>query len=234
MLGTESGVYMSPNALKLPEMDPKPNDNKSKRSREREMMMNSRREYPPPIPLLSRTGNLTCYMPWLLKRHYRNGRLVLTEEKRKHHEYFEAYRENGRLVLDLVPLDDTFICCHSVRDENNDDDIENLDQFLQGEDYQLEKVDEETEAVADDDDDDNDYQGSSTIPIPLAFSVPKFYHGNERYGDPRRCLTYSGRILSESSPSMFCNAGGDHQEKEAPFSFYNILSSMTPTHVEAI
>ncbi|KAI3465060.1 hypothetical protein Pfo_021723 [Paulownia fortunei] len=65
------------------------------------------KEYPPPIPLLARTENLPSHMPWVMKRYYTSdGRLVIKEEKVKHHEYFQAHRSNGRLVLKLVPLDD--------------------------------------------------------------------------------------------------------------------------------
>ncbi|XVE60428.1 hypothetical protein DITRI_Ditri05aG0127900 [Diplodiscus trichospermus] len=210
MLGTESGVYMSPNALEVPEIDQKANVyNHDKRKLGREM----RGEYPPPIPLLARTGNLPGHMPWILARHYSNGRLILKEEKVKHHEYFEAYRENGRLILYLVPLDDTFRCCHAVCEQNDDDDdddeeeeeeeieLENL-EFLQGEELEkFEDNDEETEEeAAAADEEDNGYVYPGSITISTAFSVPKFCHGNERYGDPRKCLTYSGRhIISEPS-----------------------------------
>ncbi|KAM1877107.1 hypothetical protein ACFX14_044434 [Malus domestica] len=63
-------------------------------------------ELPPPLSLLARTENLPSHMPWVLKRHYTtDGRLILTEEKVRHHEYFRAHRSNGRLRLQLVPLD---------------------------------------------------------------------------------------------------------------------------------
>ncbi|XP_030479628.2 uncharacterized protein LOC115696877 [Cannabis sativa] len=63
--------------------------------------------FPPPIPLLARTQNLPCRMPWVLTRHYTSdGRLILTEEKLPRHEYFRAHRSNGRLTLQLVPLDE--------------------------------------------------------------------------------------------------------------------------------
>ncbi|XVE95358.1 hypothetical protein REPUB_Repub02eG0090100 [Reevesia pubescens] len=233
MLGTESGVYMSPDALKMPEIDQKTNgcSYPGKRKRERATMTG---EYPPPIPLLARTGNLPGHMPWILARHYSNGRLILKEEKVKHHEYFEAYRENGRLILNLVPLDDTFRCCHSVCEESDNDEweieLEDL-EFFRG-DQELEKVEEyyeETEADAE----DNDYVNKRSIRISSTFSVPKFYHGNERYGDPRKCLTYSGRIISESN-SIFCNIAGDDQEEgnSAPLTFCNIIPPMTTTSLQ--
>ncbi|XP_022751001.1 uncharacterized protein LOC111299807 [Durio zibethinus] len=66
-----------------------------------------KREFPPPIPSLARTDNLPSHMPWVLKRYYTSdGRLILKEEKVRHHEYFWAHRSNGRLTLHLVPLDD--------------------------------------------------------------------------------------------------------------------------------
>ncbi|PIA48014.1 hypothetical protein AQUCO_01400540v1 [Aquilegia coerulea] len=65
-----------------------------------------KKEFPPPIPLLARTGNLPCHMPWVLKRCYTNGRLVLREVPVKHHEYFKADRSNGRLVLRIMYMAD--------------------------------------------------------------------------------------------------------------------------------
>ncbi|KAJ8762921.1 hypothetical protein K2173_023050 [Erythroxylum novogranatense] len=71
-------------------------------------------ELPPPITLLARTENLPCRMPWVLKRYYTSdGRLILREEKVRHHEYFKAHRSNGRLTLHLVPLDDDVFCNHA-------------------------------------------------------------------------------------------------------------------------
>ncbi|BFG19219.1 hypothetical protein CerSpe_054950 [Prunus speciosa] len=75
-----------------------------------------KREYPPTIPLLAQTGNLRGRMPWILTKHYdhSNGRLVLKGEKVKHHEYFEVHREDGRLILNLVPLDNALACFDSA------------------------------------------------------------------------------------------------------------------------
>ncbi|KAM1204073.1 hypothetical protein ACFX2J_019809 [Malus domestica] len=89
-------------------------------------------ELPPPIPLLARTENLTSHMPWVLKRHYTtDGRLILTEEKVRHHEYFRAHRSNGRLRLQLVPLDGQalvppIICCN---DEHEDEEVDDHDGY---------------------------------------------------------------------------------------------------------
>lgn len=46
-------------------------------------------------------------MPWVLNRQCVDGRLILRKERVKNFEYFEAERKNGRLILNLIPLDDT-------------------------------------------------------------------------------------------------------------------------------
>ncbi|GMI82872.1 hypothetical protein HRI_001956500 [Hibiscus trionum] len=205
MLGTESGVYMI-RGMKMEAVDyHKPNasnDNQgSKRKRGRELHLPE--EYPPPIPLLARTGNLPGHMPWILARYYSEGRLVIKEEKVKHHEYFEAYRENGRLILDLVPLDYSYRCCHSVFEDDDDDDgkeeieLENV-EFFQG--YpDSEKVEEDDEE-RDEADDDGEMGNVNEVAMTSAFSVPEFCHWNETWygGEPRKCLTYS-------DPLTLCN-----------------------------
>ncbi|XVF36778.1 hypothetical protein REPUB_Repub19eG0087800 [Reevesia pubescens] len=88
-----------------------------------------KREFPPPIPSLARTENLPSHMPWVLKRYYTNdGRLILREEKVRHHEYFRAHRSNGRLTLHLVPLDEI-------------DEIDDIDQ----DDHEINDHEEEKE-----------------------------------------------------------------------------------------
>ncbi|KAL7116597.1 hypothetical protein ACP275_03G014200 [Erythranthe tilingii] len=67
------------------------------------------KEYPPPIPLELRTEisyNQPPQMPWVMTRHHTgDGRLVITEEKLNRHEYFETHRSGGRLVINLVALE---------------------------------------------------------------------------------------------------------------------------------
>ncbi|MBA0867687.1 hypothetical protein Goshw_002907, partial [Gossypium schwendimanii] len=86
-----------------------------------------KKEFPPPIPSLARTENQPPHMPWVLQRYYTNdGRLILREEKVKHHEYFRAHRSNGRLTLHLIPLDN----------EDNDTDVEEEEEEAKEEDDQ--------------------------------------------------------------------------------------------------
>ncbi|KAM7252803.1 hypothetical protein ACFE04_025421 [Oxalis oulophora] len=66
------------------------------------------REFPPPITILGHVEDQPLlHMPWVLKRHYTSdGRLILFEEKVRHHEYFKAQRSDGHLILQLVQLND--------------------------------------------------------------------------------------------------------------------------------
>ncbi|XP_024008899.1 uncharacterized protein LOC112084130 [Eutrema salsugineum] len=101
-----------------------------RRREEREARAAAAREFPPPIPLLAQTENLLPHMPWVLKRVVTSdGRLILREEKVRHHEYFRANRSNGRLTLHLVPLDDDVFelpqePSHYQSDDDDDDDDE--------------------------------------------------------------------------------------------------------------
>ncbi|XP_038876069.1 uncharacterized protein LOC120068390 [Benincasa hispida] len=75
------------------------------------------KEYPPPIPLLVRTENLGySHMPWVMKRKYTaDGRLILTEEKVRHCEFFRAHRSDGRLTLQLVAVEERNVEMGNVR-----------------------------------------------------------------------------------------------------------------------
>lgn len=95
---------------------------KMRMRRSRQWEMKERRKekvYPPPIPLLARTENLHSHMPWVLQRTYTSdGRLILREEPVRHHEYFRAHRRDGRLTLQLVPLDNEVDDFEDVKSES--------------------------------------------------------------------------------------------------------------------
>lgn len=96
-----------------------------------------KREFPPPIPCLAQTQNLASHMPYVLKRYYTDeGRLIIKEEKVKHHEYFHAHRENGRLTLQLVPLG---------YDDDDDDFMEEEEEVEEVK--EVEEVEEEEEEI---------------------------------------------------------------------------------------
>ncbi|TQE09668.1 hypothetical protein C1H46_004761 [Malus baccata] len=100
------------------------------RSRREQKWALKNKEFPPPIPLLARTENLPSRMPWVLKRHCTDdGRLILTEEKVRHHEYFRAHRSNGRLTLQLIPLDDEILISPFACNGNgNGNENENMNE----------------------------------------------------------------------------------------------------------
>ncbi|KAF8088471.1 hypothetical protein N665_0541s0036 [Sinapis alba] len=112
-----------------------------RRREEREARAAAAREFPPPIPLLAQTGNLLPHMPWVLKRVVTSdGRLILREEKVRHHEYFRAHRANGRLTLHLVPLDDDVFDLpqepsHHYQSDDDDDDEYECDDDVDDEHY---------------------------------------------------------------------------------------------------
>ena len=85
----------------------------------RKKQQKEKKEFPPPISLLGRTQSY-------LKRYYTvNGRLILMGEV-KHHKYFRAHRSNGRLTLQLLPLDDDVLGCFP---EGFDDQNDVADEF---------------------------------------------------------------------------------------------------------
>ncbi|AEE36048.1 putative The fantastic four family protein [Arabidopsis thaliana] len=60
---------------------------------------------------------LPSHVPSVLKREYTSdGRLLLKEEKVCRNEYFRAHRSNGRLMIQLVSLDE---------DDDRDSDVKN-------------------------------------------------------------------------------------------------------------
>jgi hypothetical protein len=107
-----------------------------------------KRDYPPPIPPLA-YGNLRARMPYVLTRHYGDGKLVLRVERVKHHGYFEARRKNGRLVLNLLTLGDK--CCHGVYEDSvarevlEDHDLQTIHEDLEKSQEKMEEDDQRKE-----------------------------------------------------------------------------------------
>ncbi|XP_061988223.1 uncharacterized protein LOC133706695 [Rosa rugosa] len=176
-----------------------------------------KREFPPPIPLLAQTRNLQCRMPWNLTRHYSNGRLILKGEKARHHEYFEAERDSGRLVLKLVPLDNTILTTYDVTEsfgghldvcEENDEELEMENVQFAQEDYPEDDNDDadddEDDADADADDDECDDNVDE-----LCKSVPQSHSEIsrcvEKYGNLPMYFTKSAARVHEQPQNYFAH-----------------------------
>ncbi|KAB2628548.1 hypothetical protein D8674_033343 [Pyrus ussuriensis x Pyrus communis] len=177
-----------------------------------------KKEYPPPIPLLAQTGNLTCRMPWSVTRHCYNGRLVLKGEKVKHQEYFEALRENGRLVINLVLLD-------NVKSEENEEKLETEEDLLFSEEVDAGEI--KAERLDDDedeeDDDKDDAESGNNVEKAIAVvtynSVPQ-----PRLGMTSRCKRYQnlskhfkseGAMVDLVESSSFVSFGNENYPNNA-------------------
>ncbi|PON63490.1 The fantastic four family [Parasponia andersonii] len=132
LIGTDSGVHNMIMSLsyeqRISDQSHKGWNNGRERAAKRE------RHYPPPIPLLAQTGNLAGRMPWILTRDYSDGRLLLNVQRVQHHEYFKAHRENGRLILILVTIEDTTSSNSTRYCDDDDDDDDDQDQEQEFED----------------------------------------------------------------------------------------------------
>ncbi|GER41999.1 hypothetical protein STAS_18752 [Striga asiatica] len=83
-----------------PDFDPLPPPRSRASRRTKAAAAAAAMEHPPPIPFLA------PQMPCVMTRHYTgDGRLIIKEEIKRNHKYFEVCRSNGRLVLNLVPID---------------------------------------------------------------------------------------------------------------------------------
>ncbi|XAR62195.1 hypothetical protein NMG60_11016859 [Bertholletia excelsa] len=120
MIGTESGIYMSSGENML--LEGSGRKKPYSRIHKKQDVSFRKKEYPPPMPLL----------PWTLTREYTDGRLIL-RKRSTNHEYLASHRENGRLVMKLVALEDNFMLHHQVSEkvgevtadgQNMDDEIE--------------------------------------------------------------------------------------------------------------
>ncbi|KAG6774178.1 hypothetical protein POTOM_021529 [Populus tomentosa] len=227
LIGTESGVYMNANIEEeTAQMEKLGSYHQQDKRKQRYA---TRKKYPPPLPLLARTGNLPSHMPWILTRHYIDGRLVLVEERVKNREYFEAQRENGRLVLNIVPLDDKITCSHFVSKNKEEKELQDVDFLGNTSDQEFDEEEEgggreayqEIEQLASDDyvgnledrvtvDDEVTNEKSVTASASLPKSTLK--NGSKKSGDLRKCSTYAGRMISDIN--LPCNANAHRNAGE--------------------
>ncbi|KAJ6352836.1 hypothetical protein OIU76_001949 [Salix suchowensis] len=177
--------------------------------------------------------NLPGHMPWILSRHYIDGKLVLVEERVKHHEYIEAHRENGRLILNIVLMDDKITCSHFVSRNEEEKELQDVDFLEENSDQDSDEEEDEEEgreayqeielanSVAVDDEE--------KYLVTASASLPKSSLKNGKSGDLRKCSTYAGRMISDINAHR--NAGecmsSIHDLGPASFDLANILHKMT-------
>ena len=104
-----------------------------------------KRQFPPPITLL-RTS--TGRMPWAFKRECSDdGSLIIRAERVRRHEYVEAYRENGRVTMRLVPEydndDDETEYCEECGYPMNEEEEEEEEEGVELEDLEFNEEEEE-------------------------------------------------------------------------------------------
>lgn len=227
LIGSESGVYMSSN-----DEEQKKENLTSYRSRIHGNYSSRRnatkKEYPPPIPSLARTGNLPGRMPWVLTRHYTDdGRLILKGVKVKRHEFFHAHRENGRLILKLIPLDneikDFDALGEEVEDEEEDLELEDHLQFVDQEDKGKEKM--VTEQEEEEEESEGDEKDENSAPESYSENIGS----NKRVGEFPKCYTYASGMLMDSNKS-FCNKGVKVDERPR----HTLLDQSTSTPLRPI
>ncbi|XP_011027704.1 PREDICTED: protein FANTASTIC FOUR 1-like [Populus euphratica] len=110
----------------------------------REQRWVKKKEFPPPIPLLARTENLSSHMPWVLKRYYTSdGRLILREEKFR--PLFSSGDERRHVIENDIDQ------CYDNEDDGEEEQVlEQEHEEDDGENIELEEEEAEEEAVHDD------------------------------------------------------------------------------------
>ncbi|XP_016902558.2 uncharacterized protein LOC103499299 [Cucumis melo] len=128
LIGTESGVCLTSNSE---EMETHSDfDCRCYRTNRHNFALQNQRcmlkkQYPPPIPFIATqaAGNRPR-SPWILTRYYSNRRLILKLERVTQHQSLESRRENGRLILNLVPIEDRQDHLqHLIEEKEGDEEI---------------------------------------------------------------------------------------------------------------
>ncbi|KAK7311596.1 hypothetical protein RJT34_09845 [Clitoria ternatea] len=184
VIGTESGDYMMSDAVEQMEWEPRPKVRSKERGGRRK-----KREFPPLITLLRRTGQ----MPWIFQREYgEEGRLVVAVQKVRCSEYKEARREGGRICMRFV---------RAQYDDDDDDERAYCEECGYSMDYDEDfEFNEETESVdnaKEEKEEENDFalgkEGSDNC------------DENEGLGEG---VTYGGGAGLLHDSESFCGVGG--------------------------
>ncbi|XP_060168846.1 uncharacterized protein LOC132599504 [Lycium barbarum] len=131
LIGIESGVFMASTHEEEEEILQQYHTRKSNchNIRKKQPKKYMKKEYPPTIP--SWRGKLPGDLPWSLSRHYVDGRLILKEKGLEYYEYLESKQKNGRLVLNLLVLENNMKCSFDDTIEaeiTHDDTIDRVEE----------------------------------------------------------------------------------------------------------
>ncbi|KAA8538031.1 hypothetical protein F0562_027389 [Nyssa sinensis] len=203
LIGTESGVMSSNEDTVIEELQKTKPYTFSTRSRSKpNQRCEIKREYPPPIASLAR-------VPRVLTRNCINGRLILRQDRVQRYEYMEAKRENGRLLLNIIP----------VYNENDDEDVKLGNPYMSEDLDDKEVVDDFNEDgccnhVKDIDfqdsniGDGNETQLNSTKCCPNYLSsasfMPESCHEIGNKEDLQKCLFYAGLGFRQPRLNIKC------------------------------
>ncbi|KAJ8772253.1 hypothetical protein K2173_027430 [Erythroxylum novogranatense] len=187
LIGSESGVHLESEVGELYSAERPAQPCYRFQSRRNQHQFPRRKDYPPTLTILTKKD-------WALTRHYVDGRLLLIEETVKPDVYFEACRDNGRLILKHVTVE------NNISDEEDETELQNL-KFIEEEEEEELKC-ESSQQV----DGQGDSVGVKIQGKVKPFSVPKSFlkHDSERCQVLHRCATYAGIILSDFN--LPCNA----------------------------
>ncbi|CAK9327706.1 unnamed protein product [Citrullus colocynthis] len=134
LIGTESGVCLTSNSEEIQEkLTHFDFDCRHYRTNRHDFTVQNRRrvakkQFPPPIRFLAvQAAGHRPRSPWILTRYCSNRRLILKLERVMQHQCLESRRENGRLILNLVPIDDQDLRYFIEEDEGNEEIDESIE-----------------------------------------------------------------------------------------------------------
>lgn len=148
LIGTESGFCLTSNTEEIDEKST-PSDHRHNRTNRLDFAEQNHRcaaekKFPPPIPFLANSCQNSCQNPghrtrppWILTRICSDGRLILKLERVRHFQSLESHRENGRLILNIVPA--PLVVVGGSDDDGRD--LQFIEQDEEEEDHEMESID---------------------------------------------------------------------------------------------
>lgn len=134
VIGIESDDYMSSSLSSIKGFEKLVEKSKPESNHRWSRCRNAtKKQIPPPLLILqAEICDLPSQTTWGVKKEFtKNGRLIIRAETvQKHREHLPPHRENGRLVMKLVPIDE-FVCCEECgepfQEEEDEEEIEDME-----------------------------------------------------------------------------------------------------------